>query len=521
MSEVTGRRLASNSLFAVIEQVWRIGSRIIITPMIIHRLGMDGYGVWTLLFTICAYVNAVDANFGVAYNKLAAEHDAHRDYARLSQILGAGMTLVGLIALVALSGIWLARMPILRFFSVPEPMLVDAGWALLVVSACVVLRMSVGCAFPVLQGLQRTDLRNVLSIAASAIEFVVSIVLLLRGWKLLGLAMGHMCGQVTTTIAAWVLCKRLRPELSFNPLHSTAWGFRQIISMGGRFQFLSVMQLLIHKGTKLFTASVLGTFYLGIVEVAEKLITLGVAVGGGLLTPVMPAFSNLQARGDARRVQVLFERGSKMMAAVCLPCFAFLAIFAPRLIVLWTGESFPLAAWTVRMIAPVAYLSMLTGMGTAALRAQGNIRVELFYALIGAIILVALYYPGYLWHGYHGMIGVEVVAGVISAAWFLYAFGRRQKLDLRGYLWGVLARPVIVMGPLIAIAIIAAPHTHLTPIFEKVRLNLLVEMTLVGAVFGVLAAGCAWFGMFNIGDRDSLRNIIALRRGAAKGVGPA
>lgn len=533
MSEVTSRGLARNSLFAVIEQVWRIASRIIITPMIIHRLGMEGYGVWTLLFTICAYVNAVDVNFGVAYNKLAAEHDANRTYGKLTEIVGAGMTLVGLIALLALSGIWLARVPILRTFNVPEPMLDDAGQALLVVSICVVLRMSLGCAFPILQGLQRTDLRNILSIAASAIEFGVTIVLLLRGWRLLGLAIGHMCGQVSTTVAAWLMCKRLRPQVSFNPLRTTWWGLREIASIGGRFQFLAVMQLLIHKGTKLFIAGMLNTYYLGIVEVADKLITLGVAVGGGLLTPIMPAFSNLHARGDRERVQVLFERGSRLVAAVCLPCFAFIAIFAAPLIMLWTGKDFELAAWTVQMCAPVAYLTMLTGMGTAALRAQGNIRVELLYAIVGASILAALYYPGFYLFEYEGTVVVEVVAGVVSSAWFLYAFARRENMEIRRYLWSVLVRPILVMGPLIVIAIYAAPYAHLGTHFAKHRLNILVDMAVAGVVFTAIAAGCAWFGMLNLKDRESLRSIVARRRrpapelgpadevGAAKGVGPA
>jgi len=521
MTQVTGRTLARNSLFAVIEQVWRIGSRIILTPLIISRLGLEGYGVWALLFTICAYVNAVDVNFGVAYNKLAAEHDARGDYRRLSEILGAGMTLVGLIALVALGSIWLARYPILRLFNVPEPMLIDAGQALLGVSVCVMLRMSLGCAFPVLQGLQRTDLRNILSITASAIEFTVTIVLLLRGWKLLGLAVGHMVGQITSTLIAWRLCLRLRPELSFNPLNGTRWGLRTIAAIGGKFQFLSVMQLIIHRGTKLFTAALLSVYFLGIVEVADKLIRLGVALGSGLLAPVMPAFSNLRARGEERRVQALFERGSKMVAAVCLPSFAFLAIFADRLIFLWTGKEFPLAAWTVRMIAPVAFLGMLTGMGTAALRAQGLIRVEMLYALVGASVLVVLYYPGYLWHGYQGMIGVEVFAGVSAAAWFLWAFAKNQGLNLKEYAWAVLLRPVAVMTPVIVAALLLAPFAHVTPMFQKARVNVLVDMAVAGLIFAALAAGSAWFGMFNVGDRSSLRATFSFRRGAAKGMGPA
>lgn len=519
MAEVTVKTLARNSLFGIIEQVWRIGSRIILTPLIITRLGMEGYGVWTLLFTICAYVSAVDVNFGVAYNKFTAELDAKRDYRRLAEVVGAGMSLVGSFALVALGIIWIFRAPVLRFFNVPDDSIDDAGNALLAVSFCVVLRMSAGCTFAILAGLQRTDLRNILSIFASAVEFAVSIVLLLRGWKLLGLAIGHMSGQILSTMAAWVMCKRLCPDLHISPLRTTRWGLRQMMSMGGRFQFLAIMQLLIHKGTKLFCARMLNLEILGIAEVAEKLIRLGVAVGSGLIAPVMPAFSNLQALGDARRVQVLLERGSKMVAAVCLPAFAFLAIFADRLIELWTGQPFALAAWTVQMIAPVAYVGMLTGMGTSALRAQGNIRVELNYALIGAVILVALYYPGYLWKGYEGMICVEVVAGVLSSAWFLVVFARRQALNFREYAMSILLKPVLVMLPVIIISTWLAPRLVLDLGFAKHRVNILFDMLAWGIAFGSAAGLSAWFGLFDNGERTSLLAQLLNRRRPAKGVG--
>jgi O-antigen/teichoic acid export membrane protein len=432
LAEVTVKNLARNSAVAMIEQVWRIGSRIIITPMILHRMSLEGYGVWTLLFTICAYVSAIDVNFGVAYKKFTAELDAQRNYQRLSELVGAGMMLVGSIAAVALTVIWLLRETLLRALNVPEAMLADAGQALLVVSLCVVMRMSVGCTFAIIAGLQRTDLRNLLSILASLVEFTVSIVLLIRGWKLLGLALGHLSGQVVSTAAAWVICRRLCPRLSISPLRATRSGLRTMLSMGGRFQLLAVMQLIINKGTKLFCAALLGVYYLGIIEVADKLIRLGVAVGSGVLAPVMPAFSNLRARGDERRLRGLMERGSKMVAAICLPTFCFLAVFADRLIELWCGQAYPLAAWTVRMIAPVAYLSMLTGIGTSSLRAEGNIRIELNYALVGAGVLALLYYPGYRWLGYHGMIGVEFLAGSVAAGWFFVVFARRQESSFRG-----------------------------------------------------------------------------------------
>ncbi|MFQ5592127.1 MAG: lipopolysaccharide biosynthesis protein [Phycisphaerae bacterium] len=501
MAEITARGLARNSAYALVAQLWRVGSRFILTPLIIAKIGLDGYGVWTLLFVICAYVTAIDVNFGVAYSKYTAEYDAKRDYDRLAQIVGSGMTLIGSIAAVALTVIWFFRAPILRTLGVPAEMLEQAGQALLLVSICVVMRMSIGCVFSIVAGLQRIDIRYKLSILAAAIEFIITIVLLIRGWKLLALAFGHFCGQVVSTAIAWRSCRRLCPDLSLSPLRTSVFGIRQIFSLGGRFQLLSAVQVLIHQCTKLLLSGLLGVSMLGISEIATKLISLGVAVGGAVVAPIMPAFSNLYSLGDRERIRGLYERASRAVALVCVPSFAFLAIFADRIILLWTNQEYPLAAWTVRWIAPVAFLGMLTGIGTAALRGKGTIRLELFYALIGLGMLVVLYPPGYLLWGYKGMIGAEVIAGILSAAWFLWALARTEFQQLLQYVRATIWRPVAVFSPLFVLSVIVAPQVHIHAGTVRARVGCLIDVAFVGSLFAVISVALIWYGLLTTSER--------------------
>lgn len=501
---VTVKSLARNSAYSLVAQVWRIGSRFVMTPLIIAKLGLAGYGTWTLLFVICAYVGVIDVNFGLAYNKFTAEYDAKRDYDRLAQIIGAGMAFVGSIAAVALTGVWLFRAAILHVLGVPEAMIPQAGYALLVVSMCLLMQMSVGCVFPILDGLQRLDLRQKIAILASVIEFIVSIVLLYRGWELLALAVGHFCGQIVSTTVAWRLCRHLCPELRISPFRCSAFGFRNILSLGGRFQFLAVLQLLIHQGTQVFLSALLGVSMLAISEIARKLLSLGAAAGGAVVAPVFPAFSNLYAGGSRQKWEMLYTRGSKIVSMVCLPCFAFLAVFADRLVLLWTGEAFPLAAWTVRMIAPVLFLCSLTGMGTAALRGRGTIRLEVGYGIIGAAILVVLYGPGYWLWGYKGMIGAEVVAGTVSSLWFLMAAARAESLSFISHCRETIFRPALVFAPVAAAAAVFAPALRLPVLFSHPRVNLLVDVTVWGVVFGAVTAACGWFGLLSSSERASL-----------------
>ncbi len=516
MAEVTGRVLARNSVFAFAAQMWRIGSRFILTPIILLAVGVEGYGTWTLMFSICAYVNVIDTNFGVAYTKFTAEYDAKRDYERLATIIGSGMVLIGSIGAVAIAALWMLRREILHALNVTEPLMDDAAKALLLVSSAVFMRMSVGCVFQILTGLQRLDLRHKLAILASATEFVVAIILLYRGWGLVGLATGHVTGQVLTIILAWWFCHRLAPQLKISPFNFSWDGLRQMFSLGGRFQLLSFMQMLIQHGTKLVISALLGVEMLAIAEIANKLMSLGMAVGGTVIAPLLPAFSNFHASGSRDRAQNLYEHGSRISAIVSLPTFAFLAIFANRLVPLWTGHDFPLSIWTVQVMAPVAFLSMLTGMGTASLRGRGSIRLEMSYALVGIAVLIALYPPGYYFGHYQGMIMAEVIAGIAGAFWFFFAFARSESLNAWAWLRATLVRPLVILGPVIAI--IAGLATTFTLDFgiHGRRMALVARMGVWGLAYTVAVLVVIWFALLTEEDRASVKSYLPGRRHATE-----
>ena len=93
MAKVTGRALARSSGFGIGAEVWRILSRLILTPIIISKLGIAGYGTWTVLFSITAQFGVVKISFGAAYAKLTAEYDSKGDYHTLRSIISAGIVI--------------------------------------------------------------------------------------------------------------------------------------------------------------------------------------------------------------------------------------------------------------------------------------------------------------------------------------------------------------------------------------------------------------------------------------------
>lgn len=512
MSDVTAKSLRRNSLFAGVAEGWRVLSRFILTPVIIAKLGMDGYGTWTILFTVCSYVDMFNMSFGFAYNKFAAEYDRKRDYATLSSLLSAGILVVGAIAALALSGVWIWRTPILVFLRVPAELLEDGATALVLVSICLLLRMSFGNVFYVLSGLQRLDLQHKLSIFASLVEFAVSVVLLQMEEGLLALAYGHCAGQFLSTGLAWVLCKRLRPELRISPFCITRSSCRMVLSLGMRFQALSGLAMLFVQGVKILISNRVGIGMVAIYELAEKLLSLSRALSGALIDPLMPAFSNLQAGADHERAHSLFVHSSKLVAMTGMAALAGLFVFADPVIVAWTGRSEPLAGWTIRVMAFSHFVWVMTGPGSSVLRGRGSLGLELSNAVLRTVLAGVLIIPGVVAQRYDWIVLAIVASRIVSSMWFLVRFTQQGEHGFGWYFRDILGR-ALGIGVLACIggwAVAAIPTGWIPASSERWRAA--IQVVSLGSPFGLLAGTLLWYVLFTRVEREYLAQRLLPRR---------
>lgn len=504
MADVSAKTLKRNSLYAALAQFWRLGSRFVLTPLIIAKIGLEGYGTWILLFSICGYVGMFNTSFGVAYSKFTAECDGRRDYVRLGGIISSGMVLIGGLGLLGLTLIWLWRVPILQILGVSPDLLHSAQTALLLICIALLVRMSFGCVYQILAGLQRTDLQYKLALGTSTLEFVVAIVLLFDGRGLVALAFAHVFSETLATAVAWVICRRLCPSLRISPARVSTAGMRSVISLGGRFQILSFLSTGVARTLKLLISALCGVSSLAVFELADKLLRLGKIASSALITPLMPAFANLHAREDHRKRRELFVYSSKLVAVTAVTSLGGLFALADQLVIMWTGNAYPTAAWTIRVLAGGQLVWIMTAIGTSSLRGLGTLRLEMTYSVIRAIILAVAFYPAYLLGGYQGMIVAILVARAASSIWFLARYSQIEGQGFGHYLREILLRSVVIGAATTLLACSAVPLVQPWIPAWSARGQACLEVAVVGLIFLAITFVILWFGSFSASERQYL-----------------
>lgn len=519
MSAVSMGALARSAVYVNAAQLWQMASRLVLTPIIIAALGLEAYGAWALVFGLCSYVIAADTGAGWVYAKLTAELDEQRDYALLSELIGSGLVLVGSAAVFGLTALWLAHAWVLPVLGVAPHLLHETERTLAVLSAAVVFDAGAGCVLDVLAGLQRMDLKYRFIIFGSVAEFATALALLLTGAGMVALPIGLLTGEVVSIGFARMYCRRLRPALVLSPLRASVRGVQQVVGLGMRFEGLVLLSTAFTQGIRVLISSLYGTSALGIFHLAERLLSVGSTPGLAVISPLMPAFANLGQ--DTGRWRRLFVHASKALGVAAALPLVFAAVFAGPILFAWTGQHFPGAAWTVRILAPVEFLSLLTGVAAARLRAAGMVGLELSSGFLGGLLSLVGLVAAFPFAGYAGSVVAVACGRSIGALWFLDRFASFGKVGRSNYLASAVLAPLLLFAPVGLVLGTAAFALPILNLDGATRAGVLCTLALLAAVYGLICAALAWFLGFTAAERAGIVRFISggqpiASRGAAE-----
>jgi len=507
---VSGKKLARSSLVVGLDSVLRVATGIFIAPLLLSQVGLEGYGVWALLFSISGTVGATTGSISLAYTKFTAEY-AGEDYDRLAALLGSGVLMISGITAAGCGIVWLLKKIVLESLGVTGPLLQEAETGLGWVLGGIFVRLSIGCYRKVLAGLQRTDLTFQARIVASLVYFSLALPLLYQGYGIPGLGFSFFAGEFAASLLAIFQVKRIDRALRISLTGASFSGMKSFFALGSRFQLLRLLNQVGGTGFSMLLSALLGPAMLGAYELAKRLISLGETASGAIIAPMMPAFAALHASQDETAARRLYEGGSRLLFVAALISLGFLAVFAERALMLWTGEAQVLSAWTIQLLAISYVVNPLTGMGTSSLRGRGLVGLEMSTTALSIGLHALFLAPLYYFWSYQGFVVAEVAAGVVGTFVFLWLFSRTDSLSSDTRVSEMLWRPVLVMAPVIGLAALASPWLHVDIPAFSARWDIFVELLIAGIIFTLASAAACGSLLLRREERAALLSRLVAR----------
>src|SRR2546427_5652915 len=102
----TSRKLAEtlgrDTLFGIVASLTQMSTRVVTVPIVIGHLGLDGYGIWSIIMTTAAYMRFGSVGIKSAFQKYVAEATGSGDFERANKLISTGSAAMLVLSIVGL-----------------------------------------------------------------------------------------------------------------------------------------------------------------------------------------------------------------------------------------------------------------------------------------------------------------------------------------------------------------------------------------------------------------------------------
>lgn len=338
--DISGRRLAHNTLLNVIGLVAPLLVAMVTVPYVVRHLGPDRFGLLSLAWMVVGYFALFDLGIGPATTKFVAELLGKGEIERIPEVVWTA--LVTQTSFGVLSGILLAlASPLLVYHLLKIPIEIhpQAHLIFLMLATVLPIDFATGSLRGVLAASQRFDLLNALSVPLSALNYLLPVAAIAAGYGLPAIVLLLILSRGASLVVLASLCLRLYPSLGSEArfdrrLVRSFLGFGGWVTLSG-----SVAPILIYFDRfligSLISIAAVG-FYTPPYMISDKLAILP----AGMATTLFPAFSVSAAQGDLDWIRNTLIGSLKFLLLTVGPLVLIVALFAHSILQFWLGARF-------------------------------------------------------------------------------------------------------------------------------------------------------------------------------------
>lgn len=478
----------------------------VLTPMLVHHLGDQNYGLWTTVFSLSGYFGLFDQGIRPSLVRYVSRDHAAGNRDGLSQTISSAIVLytgVGILTMLlavfvaSQTDLWLRIDPALHDTA---PLLV------LIVGATLALGFPLGVFGAVLSGLQRYDIANWVGMAIGVLRLGVFAAVVRFGGGLVELAWSSLAVNLLGHLWAFASTRRLLPGVAIGLAHVRRESLRMIASYGSWAMMGAVATNLAFQTDSLVITGFLGAalvtpfaFASGLVENVRALVHAAAWV-------LSPTASEMDTLGENDKLRRMLIAGSKYSVLVSWPVLIALIVFGSNLLHTWVGQKYAGASLLVTILAVPTMVALPQATAASVLFGISRHKGIVVLAMIAALLNLGLSVWWARWPGpmerlfgdalSPGLVGVAmgtalpllVVSGFLTAWWSCLVL----KQPLAEYLWEGLLQPGIVSLAFLAPAL-----------FVQYRWHPLGWPALFGACFAcwVIFALVTWYFGISASDR--------------------
>lgn len=437
------RRLTLNSISNVGRFAILMAIAFFLTPFIVRTLGEATYGFWVVLMSFLGYASILEMGVQPAVVKLVGQHRAVGANDRLRELVTAALVFfLAVGALVMLLCVTVLPTVVVRYVGGVED--IDHSRLLYLLIALDATLMYLNYLLTgILYGCQQYHARNIIEIAAWALNVTLIVLFLERG-GLLAIMAAKVCMDSLILILSLATIPRVFPELSVSIRSLRRSSFRDLMSFGGRVFLSATTTRLAFHAQPMIISTAINAAAAGFYAIPVKLVDYARQISWTLTASFMPMFSELESRDDRDTLRAIYLDYSRYIFTIMLPLPALLFVYGPDFIRLWIGPEFAVEGRValylltgcvlLESFQPLMWRFFL-GVGSLNIIVAVSAIVSAL-TIVGSILLVRIF-------GIDGVALSLFIGAIVSQTMYLVHAARYLQIPVPTLLAQVNLRPLI------------------------------------------------------------------------------
>ena len=476
---------------------------LVVTPYVIHGLGLTRYGLFILVNTIIGFLGSFDGGIGASAQRYFAVYAGTDDRFATTRLLTTLVAVVSMFSVSLFVIIFFVIPLVLPFFHVPGDLLGEGVFLVRTLSFVVAFGLLRGLFSSVLGARQRFALASITSVLSYVVYIAGVVYSVESGHALRGIAITFVAQSAFAALVIVPSAMRylVRGGVSLLPVAE----IRAFLKYAVKVQASGLMTLINTETDALIIGAVLPVRNVGIYGTGANFASQLRRVTYNVLSPIQSVLGRSVGRVGAEAALVEFHRVQRLWV-VFVTGWCSVALGAVYFgVTAWLGPSLRLAGVVSTVLMAGHLVNLWTGTLSAWVRAVGKPELEAWYGFVGVVLnlvlTVALIFP-------FGILGVVIAtaSGQVLGSLYFQVIARRR---LGGNL-----RPFVAEVPVIPGIVAAAATVGLEAVLHPFVPQGAVGLLLSGLV---AAPPLALFFVMTLGPRRTwsllVGRLTTLRRG--------
>jgi O-antigen/teichoic acid export membrane protein len=419
-------------------------------PFIISSIGLEQFGLWSLVFAVVGLFGLLDLGFATAAVKHVAEAEGSGSISERNRSLATLLLVYSAIGVLCLCTTVLVAGVADTWFDLDAELAAQFGAALLLLGLAVSLSFPLSLFKAVLTGAGHMHIVNFVETATTLANAGLMAMLLYSGWGLKGMAISTAGTMILSGLLLIPLAYRFVDRLSLSPRLFDVREIKPLLSFSTCVFVANVATLVILRIDPVIIKFFLSLSSVAVFAVAAKIAEYTLLLNKQFSNALMPLICRSSGAAEAKKIEAVLTDGTRYLLAIAVPLGGLILLYAHDIIEHWLGSQFAESVPLLRLLIVSTLLSAVQLNAANVLGMTGRHRI-VASAMAGCAILNVVLSIAFI--SFSGLTGVAV-ATLVSTALFqtmtlLPLACRHVEVPLRD----LVARSILpVLPPLVPMA---------------------------------------------------------------------